>query len=65
MCLKHALFFNDAARAPFASPYCPCHAQIRRVHVQPSACFAVSFFVRVEIPASHSSRAHHLTISQV
>ena len=38
---------GSAARMPFASPYCPCRAQIRRVHVQPRTRLAVHSSMRV------------------
>jgi len=38
---------RSAARPPFASPYCPCRAQIRRAHVQPPARLAVHSSMRV------------------
>jgi hypothetical protein len=38
---------KSAARMPFASPYCPCRAQIRRAHVQPRTRLAVHSSMRV------------------
>jgi hypothetical protein len=37
----------SVARAPFASPYCPRLAQIRRLHVQPRTGLAVHPSMRV------------------
>jgi len=38
---------TSVARTPFASPYCPCRAQIRRLHVQPRTGLAVHPSMRV------------------
>jgi len=53
---------GQVAEMPFASPYCPYRAQIRRAHVQSRARFAVSPSMRVRSHASRLARAHHFTI---
>jgi len=53
------------AEMPFASPYCPYRAQIRRAHVQSRARFAVSPSMRVRSHASRLARAHHFTIPKI
>jgi hypothetical protein len=54
----------QVAEMPFASPYCPYRAQIRRVQVQSRARFAVLPSMRVRSHASRLARAHHFTDSQ-
>src|SRR5438105_12492453 len=53
------------AEMPFASPYCPWPAQIRRVHVQSRTRFAVLPSMRVRSHASRLARAHHFTIPHI
>jgi hypothetical protein len=53
------------AEMPFASPYCPYRAQIRRVHVQPRARFTVFPSMRVRSHASRLARAHHPSFSRI
>jgi hypothetical protein len=44
---NEARTLRSAARMPFASPYCLCLAQIRRLHVQPRTRLAVHPSMRV------------------
>jgi hypothetical protein len=55
----------QVAELPFASPYCPYRAQIRRVQVQSRARFAVLPSMRVRSHASRLARAHHFTIPKI
>lgn len=55
----------QVAEMPFASPYCPQRAQIRRAHVQSRTRFAVLPSMRVGSHASRLARAHHLTIPKI
>ena len=56
---------GSTARMPFASPYCPSLAQIRRAHVQSRTRFAVLPSMRVRSHASRLARAHHFTIPKI
>ena len=55
---------RSAARMPFASPYCPCLAQIRRLHVQPRTALAVHPSMRVRESCLTFSPPHHRNDSQ-
>jgi hypothetical protein len=59
---SHRCAEEQVARMPYASPYCPRPAQIRRVHVESRARFAVLPSRRVRSHASRLARAHHFTI---
>jgi hypothetical protein len=56
---------GQVAEMPFASPYCPSPAQIRRVHVQSRTRLAVLPSMRVRSHASRLARAHHFTIPKI
>ena len=55
---------RSAAPTPFASPYCPCRAQIRRAHVQPRTRLAVHPSMRVRESCLTSSPRASLHDSQ-
>ena len=62
---SHRCAEEQVARMPYASPYCPRPAQIRRVHVESRARFAVLPSRRVRSHASRLARAHHFTIPKI